>query len=189
MGCRKPTLLEFLRAEGLAAHVVDCIELLAHTTHGEGIPDVTDRSLEDTLRYLEIFTVTQKKMVGRGGHFRPARAEIGLTSLTMSPEQRTDTILHEVAHLLDWGLFDGRNHEATWQLCAVTLGCKPDRKFSDEPFRASVKEHRQQYGKIVARCASGCGFEVIRLRRSRRNWHRFTHRGCPRGKGYLENVD
>lgn len=191
MGRRRQTVEEFLKAEGLYQHVIQCVTLLVNTTHGDGMPEVPGNALMVAASCLETYTVAHKKMVGRGGHFSPRRSEIGLTTLAMSPEQYRNTILHEVAHLLDWAVFRTGGHGPSWQLCAVVLGTPPKAKFVDDEFRASVAEHREAHGKIVARCKH-CDYEVIKLRRSRRNWSRFFHRGCtgaPDGKGWLEPVD
>ena len=63
----------------------------------------------------------------RAGVCRPDRREIGLSrALTHlhSPEQVTDTVLHEIAHALAG---PGHGHDRKWRLIAQRIGCSGER--------------------------------------------------------------
>ncbi len=68
-------------------------------------------------------------------------------------DELRDTILHEIAHAL---VGPGHNHDRTWKLAALRIGCTAA--------RCSEVEHTA--GKWVGRCA--CSRPILRKRLSRR---------------------
>jgi hypothetical protein len=127
---------------------------------------------------LEQWTVRPSRAVTRFGSISPATKTLWLTSLDCSPRARRDTILHEVAHVLTGALIAKReNHGPGWRRVALALGAQPRRSGRDPRFHAASRALRATRLKVVARC-DRCGFEIKRMRRSRRNWRRFLHLKC-----------
>jgi hypothetical protein len=63
----------------------------------------------------------------RAGICRPARKEIGLSRPLIrlySPEQVTETVLHEIAHAIAGA---GHGHDRVWRAVAVRIGCSGTR--------------------------------------------------------------
>jgi predicted SprT family Zn-dependent metalloprotease len=139
---------------------------------------VGDEFLAAAAVVLSGWKVRPSNAVTRFGSVTPKTRTMRLTALDCSPAARKDTILHEVAHVLTGELLARReNHGPKWQKMALALGAKPERIGSDARFRAASEALRDRRLKVVARCDL-CLHEVKRMRRSRRNWRRFIHRGC-----------
>lgn len=47
-------------------------------------------------------------------------------------EQVTDTILHEIAHALDWIRHKEWGHGPTWKCICIELGCRPEQFFTEK---------------------------------------------------------
>ena len=164
--------VKFLREQGLHAHVVQCIEGM----------DLSTVQRQRCMRALECSDVRRIRDQRRLGWYRPRANAIGISSLAMSPDQFRDTILHEVAHLIEHATRGSlaaamESHGAQWQRIAVSLGCTPEAKASDPLFAQSARERREALSRVVARCTS-CGHEIVRMRRSKRDWSCYVHSGC-----------
>ncbi len=134
---------------------------------------------------LEAWTVRPSRAVTRFGSITPRTRILRLTVLDCSPAARRDTILHEVAHIVTGALVAKRqNHGPAWRTIARAVGAEPARSGCDPRFHVASAALRASRQKVVARCER-CGFEVKRLRRSRRNWRRFVHLNCG---GHFEAV-
>lgn len=88
-----------------------------------------------------------------------------------------DTLLHEVAHLLDHLVsFSGSAyrgaHRKGWQHWALALGISTSRTGKSE----RLAENYQQRSKLVAVC-TGCGEKFYRIRRLNRN-RVYVHKQC-----------
>jgi predicted SprT family Zn-dependent metalloprotease len=93
------------------------------------------------------------------------------------PELLVQTLLHEVAHLIDHLVsFPGRPyrgaHRSGWTFWAIALGISPCRTGNSE----SLAQQHQQRKKLVAVC-SGCGELFYRVRRLNRN-RTYIHKQC-----------
>lgn len=93
------------------------------------------------------------------------------------PELLVQTLLHEVAHLIDHLVsFTGQPyrgaHRSGWIYWAVALGIPPCRTGRSE----KLAQQHQQRKKLVAIC-SGCGESFYRIRRLNRN-RTYVHRHC-----------
>ncbi|MEA3465849.1 MAG: hypothetical protein U9R29_07585 [Thermodesulfobacteriota bacterium] len=93
------------------------------------------------------------------------------------PEQLRQTLLHEIAHVLDHLVnFSGQPyrgaHCSGWQVWATALGISTCRTGHSE---VVARQYRQRQ-KLVAVC-SGCGESIYRLRRLDRN-RSYIHASC-----------
>jgi len=86
----------------------------------------------------------------RGGVCRGYRKEIGLSKKLT--ELRTDkntknTILHEIAHALDFAYRGISNHDRVWKAIAIEIGCSGERCFSlsEELSNSSVSVAKKIY--------------------------------------------
>ncbi len=169
---RQP-LTRFLESEGLRPKVEDALRKVA-LEFGRG----EDEFAAAGISALEAWTVRPSRAVTRFGSISPATRTLWLTSLDCSPRARRDTILHEVAHVLTGALVAKReNHGPAWRKIASALGAEPTRSGRDPRFRAASEALRATRLKVVARC-NRCGFEIKRMRRTRRDWRRFLHLRC-----------
>lgn len=73
------------------------------------------------------------------------------------PEEWTDTLLHEAAHLIDDILGDGKGHGPSWKRIAALVGAKPER------CGPALPENRSR-NTVVYQCAD-CGCTWSRSRR------------------------
>lgn len=117
-------------------------------------------------------TTTLGCYVSRGG--KPCCIRI---QFDQEPELIIQTLLHEIAHLLDHLVsFSGQAyrgaHRSGWVQWAVALGISPCRTGYSE----RLEQQRQQRKKLVAVC-SGCGESFYRIRRLNRN-RTYFHRQC-----------
>ena len=132
---------------------------------------------DDVMLRLRSCGLKGTRAVGRFGTYSPRKNLVTMTTLDCSPEKYEDTLRHEVAHLVDFAIRGKTNHDSWWKGIARKMGANPSSRGSDERFSAAAQAKREALGKIVARCTK-CDHEIIRMKRSRRDWSRFTHRGC-----------
>lgn len=166
-------LTAFLRAEGLYARIETGLREVAAKLSCD--KDAFSRS---GLAALDGWTVQPSRAVSRFGSVDPRTRTLRLTTLDCSREARVDTILHEVAHIVSDHLMRRRErHGPQWKQIARALGARPIASGQDERFRRAAEQLRASRLKTVALCGR-CGFEIKRMRRSRRNWRRFIHREC-----------
>lgn len=169
---RQP-LTHFLESEGLRPTIEEGLRKVA-LEFGRG----EDEFAAAGFSALENWTVRPSRAVTRFGSISPNTRTLFLTSLDCSPHARRDTILHEVAHVLAGALVAKReNHGPRWRKIASALGAEPTRSGSDPRFQTASQALKQTRLKVVARC-NHCGFEIKRMRRTRRNWRRFLHLKC-----------
>jgi len=173
-GGRCVSLADYLDECGLTEHVDAAIREL--------IPSDVERWSVDVI--LSKTVVKGTRSVSNFGSIHFGHLVMKITELDCAPAERADTLLHEIAHLVAYFHFSDGGHGVAWQRCAVALGAKPYRCGSDERHDRAVAAKRARQGKVVARCTK-CGSKVFRLRRSSRDWSRFTHRACG---GKMEGV-
>jgi len=169
------SLADYLAACGLTDHVDAAIQEL--------IPSEVERWSVDVI--LSKTVVKGTRAISKFGSIHFGKLVMQITELDCSPAERADTLLHEIAHLVAYFHLRHRGHGIEWQRCAVALGAKPNRCGSDDRHDRAVAAKRARQGKVVARCTK-CGEKVVRMRRSSRDWSRFTHRAC--GGGRMEAV-
>lgn len=90
------------------------------------------------------------------GYCRPVAKIISLSEHLVglnSEEQVTDTILHEIAHALDWIRNGKMGHDYSWKRICIEIGAKPEQYYTD----ATVVSPDPKY--IIKAIASGkvCG--------------------------------
>jgi len=56
-------------------------------------------------------------------------------------EEAIDTIKHEYAHYMDYVLYGGLGHEASWRQCCLRIGALPFRLYSEERASYYRKKH------------------------------------------------
>lgn len=173
MSLAKQPLARFLEAEGLDSRIEAGLRKVA-AEFGRGEKEFAAAGTSA----LEGWTVRPSRAVTRFGSISPGTKTLWLTALDCSPRARRDTILHEVAHVLTGVLLAKReNHGPRWCKIARALGAEPAWAGRDPRFRAASEALRASRQKVVARCGR-CGFEIKRMRRTRRNWRRFLHLEC-----------
>jgi hypothetical protein len=165
--------VRFLESEGLRPTIEAGLRKVA-AEFGRGEREFAAAGISD----LEDWSLRPSRAITRFGSIAPHTKTLRLTSLDCSPGARRDTILHEVAHILTGALIAKReNHGPKWQTIAQALGASPVGSGRDPRFQAASTALRDSRQKVVARC-DRCGFEIKRLRRSRRNWRHFIHLDC-----------
>jgi predicted SprT family Zn-dependent metalloprotease len=90
--------------------------------------------------------------------------------VTLNDEQRVcQTMLHEIAHALNWKRYGGTGHDARWKSIAIEIGAPPDRCFED----GTVAKPK---GQFVGNCRD-CGSELSMFRRPRAT-SIYRHNAC-----------
>lgn len=172
-GAKGQPLVAFLHDEQLYVRVEDGLRTAACQFSHSAEP-----FMRSGLVALSGWTVLPSRSVSRFGSVDRRTRTLRITSLDCSSAARTDTILHEVAHILTDHLLEGREcHGPGWRVMAKALGARPKASGQDDQFRRAAEQVRAGRLKTVARCRL-CGFEVKRMRRSNRDWRRFVHRDC-----------
>lgn len=100
------------------------------------------------------FSKTKRLGVCKG---RKKRIEI---STMYSDKHMTDTILHEIAHAIDYEIRGTSDHSEIWKSIAVQVGAKPERTTSE--YKADLSQF-----KYIGTCPT-CGFQVGYKRKKRR---------------------
>ena len=173
MSSARQPLERFLASEGLRPSIEEGLRKVA-SEFGRGEAEFAAAGFSA----LEDWRVCPSRSVTRFSSISPETKTLWLTCLDCSQRARRDTILHEVAHVLTGALVAKReNHGPKWRKIAKAVGAVPARSASDPRFRAASEALRATRSKGVARC-SRCGFEVKRMRPSRRDWRRLLHLRC-----------
>lgn len=101
------------------------------------------------------WTFAYDKAVRRFGCCKPSKKQITLSRVLTKKNNTvevTDTILHEIAHALDYEDRGTSDHSAKWKAWARKVGARPERCYGDE---VTAAEYRYYY--YCSSCNSGTG--------------------------------
>lgn len=84
-------------------------------------------------------------------------------TLINSVEEVTDTILHEIAHALDFEQRGFSNHDKNWVRIAKSIGCNGEKYYNEKTVNTPPN-------KYTLKCNT-CGSELKRHRRPKRNYY------------------
>ena len=106
-----------------------------------------------------------------------------------SPEQISDTLLHEVAHALDDRDFSrgsrNKHHDYTWKAIAVSLGADPFSYPDEETAKAQVRSTAKPNYRI--KCSNpDCDWQITRFRLKRRIMTEAYGAHCPKCESSVE---
>jgi len=129
---------------------------------------------DEVMQALREWPVGTAKRVGAYGCVMLSRVKsrrmLRMSSLAMSSDQYDNTLLHEVAHIIAWLVFDARGHGYYWRRMAALIGV--DLYMEHDPkFMESIAAHRVKKTKLVALCPS-CDKKWHRMRSfsKRKTW-------------------
>lgn len=84
---------------------------------------------------------------------------------SISREEQQDTVLHEIAHALDFETRGRSDHSVHWRVWAVRVGAKPERcKTIEDPQKQAEVASRSKY---TMRCPAGHEFQRHRIMRQK----------------------
>jgi len=95
------------------------------------------------------------------GHRKIIRLSIPLTKYETNNERIINTILHEIAHAIDYNERGYSAHDSTWRKIAKNIGCTGERCSS------SSGVDKSKFMKWVVKCPS-CDYTHYRARKTRR---------------------
>lgn len=93
------------------------------------------------------------------GHSKIIRLSIPLTKYETNNERIINTILHEIAHAIDYNTRGHSSHDTNWKRIAKRIGCTGDRCSS------STGVDKSKFMKWLVKCPS-CNFSYYRARMS-----------------------
>lgn len=90
------------------------------------------------------------------GYCRPSTKTISLSAnLTQlnGEEEVTDTILHEIAHALDWVRNKKMGHDWSWKKICIEIGARPEQYFSEKTVVMDEPKYvvRNTVGKVISK--------------------------------------
>jgi predicted SprT family Zn-dependent metalloprotease len=65
-----------------------------------------------------------------------------------------DTLLHEIAHIMNYVQYQKKGHGRSWKYCATLLGARPER---------CAEVQLERVTRWTYKCGEGCEFETINL--------------------------
>ena len=95
------------------------------------------------------------------GHSKVIKLSIPLTKYETNNERIINTILHEIAHAIDYNTRGHSGHDATWRRIAKNIGCTGERCSS------SSGVDKSKFMKWVVKCPS-CDSTKYRARNTKR---------------------
>ena len=95
------------------------------------------------------------------GHRKIIRLSIPLTKYETNNERIINTILHEIAHAIDYNERGYSAHDSTWRKIAKNIGCTGERCSS------SSGVDKSKFMKWVVKCPS-CDYKIYRARKTKR---------------------
>lgn len=169
-------------------HLVDALE-------ADGLIDIVDNVLGELGRNQSLFARWEANLAWTSttcaglaafddGSDVAAGGRVSINKY-LSAEDRRDTLLHEVAHVIAEHIRPGTSHGSLWVKICKALGHSGEMYASDAVSDLiATRAMKDGHLKAVAQC-SDCGFPIVRARVSRKDWSNYRHRGCG---GRFENL-
>jgi len=120
---------------------------------------------------------------------RVYRIKLASKVFTQDSKAFRDTVIHEVAHLADFQIYNNWGHGATWKGIMRMLGAQPNRIASSEEVQQVNKVPKRKMLKFVYKCPCSTHFFSSRAHRSesaRPGCYRCKH--CKAGMKYTGQV-
>lgn len=113
----------------------------------------TQYDLHDSLAWHLVRLELSNRMRTCGGYAIPSQRLVKLNRrlLIKHPKHIDQTIVHELAHLVNAYLFSGRGHDASWKRIMHEMGFKPDRCHKMDVSEYKVKHRVIAIGKCACR--------------------------------------
>jgi predicted SprT family Zn-dependent metalloprotease len=73
------------------------------------------------------FGFSKRKRAVGDCHYGKKKIRFSLNYMWLSPKEKLDTILHEIAHALDWIRNRNWGHSKSWKKICVEIGARPER--------------------------------------------------------------
>ena len=171
-------LVEFLDSRNLLMFSCESIESL----YGENfVRKLLERAVATNVR----ITTRSVRYLGQVRHsIKKSTGEVTWMEMVFSDSlfildesEIRDTILHELAHVVDIIVRGETNHDPFWQTIAKTLGARPKANASGLP-----EEHMEYGAKYIWECKSVCGYKTYLYRKKK---HPIDSYRCPRCKSDL----
>jgi predicted SprT family Zn-dependent metalloprotease len=123
----------------------------------------TLRNAREALKYYGLagWRVELDRAKRRAGVCRFSKKTLGFSEhfiLLNEHEEIEDTILHEIAHALEWERHQGKGHSSRWKAICREIGARPERCGS----------YKMPQGRFEYRCPV-CGYGFFQHKRSTKN--------------------